>query len=133
MQLAQAAKEKMHAPVFSFAASATTKSEGTNPIPQSDAATRFFKTNPTTQLAKNSRLGHRLPTAVLYPGIGLSISNTATGFAHPLYDSHGRPRCTGKERDAETGLDFFKARYFSGAQGRFSISRRMRLPGLISS
>jgi RHS repeat-associated protein len=27
---------------------------------------------------------------------------------------------TGKERDAESGLDFFKARYFSGAQGRFT-------------
>jgi len=26
---------------------------------------------------------------------------------------------TGQERDAETGLDFFAARYFSGAQGRF--------------
>lgn len=26
---------------------------------------------------------------------------------------------TGKERDAETGLDFFEARYYSGAQGRF--------------
>ncbi len=27
---------------------------------------------------------------------------------------------TGKERDAETGLDFFGARYFSAAQGRFT-------------
>lgn len=27
---------------------------------------------------------------------------------------------TGKERDAETGLDYFGARYYSGAQGRFS-------------
>jgi RHS repeat-associated protein len=27
---------------------------------------------------------------------------------------------TGKERDAETSLDFFGARYFSGAQGRFT-------------
>jgi RHS repeat-associated protein len=27
---------------------------------------------------------------------------------------------TGKERDAETGLDWFKNRYFSGAQGRFT-------------
>jgi len=27
---------------------------------------------------------------------------------------------TGKERDAEIGLDFFGARYFSGAQGRFT-------------
>jgi RHS repeat-associated protein len=27
---------------------------------------------------------------------------------------------TGKERDAETGLDYFGARYFSGAQGRWT-------------
>jgi RHS repeat-associated protein len=27
---------------------------------------------------------------------------------------------SGKERDAETGLDYFGARYFSGAQGRFT-------------
>jgi RHS repeat-associated protein len=29
-------------------------------------------------------------------------------------------RITGKERDSETGLDYFGARYFSEAQGRFS-------------
>ncbi len=29
-------------------------------------------------------------------------------------------RFTGKERDAETGLDYFGARYYSGAQGRFT-------------
>lgn len=29
-------------------------------------------------------------------------------------------RCTGKERDAETGLDYFEARYYSSAQGRFT-------------
>jgi RHS repeat-associated protein len=93
---------------------------GTNPIPQPDAATRFFKTNPTFQLAQNSRLGHQLPTAILYQGLGVAISNNAISFRHPLYDSHVRPRCTGKERDAETGLDFFGARYFSGPQGRFT-------------
>ncbi len=27
---------------------------------------------------------------------------------------------TSKERDAESGLDYFGARYFSGAQGRFT-------------
>jgi RHS repeat-associated protein len=27
---------------------------------------------------------------------------------------------TGKERDAESGLDYFGARYFSGAQGRWT-------------
>ena len=31
-----------------------------------------------------------------------------------------RLRFTGKERDAETGLDYFGARYFSGAQGRWT-------------
>src|SRR5712692_6244899 len=30
------------------------------------------------------------------------------------------PRFTGKERDAETGLDFFGFRYLSGAQGRWT-------------
>jgi RHS repeat-associated protein len=29
-------------------------------------------------------------------------------------------RFTGKERDAETGLDYFESRYFSSAQGRFT-------------
>src|SRR5947207_1007563 len=31
-----------------------------------------------------------------------------------------RQKFTGKERDAESGLDFFEARYFSGPQGRFT-------------
>jgi RHS repeat-associated protein len=37
-----------------------------------------------------------------------------------LYDSGIRSCCSAKERDAETGLDFFGARYFSAAQGRFT-------------
>ena len=32
---------------------------------------------------------------------------------------------TGKERDTETGLDYFGARYFSGAQGRFTSPDRI--------
>ncbi|MDM7995528.1 MAG: RHS repeat-associated core domain-containing protein, partial [Acidobacteriota bacterium] len=50
----------------------------------------------------------------------------------------GRPSCfnandnkvkfTGKERDAETGLDYFLARYYSGAQGRFTSPDTPLLP-----
>jgi RHS repeat-associated protein len=42
-----------------------------------------------------------------------SVSCSSTH--HPDILSHS----TGKERDAETGLDYFLARYYSGAQGRF--------------
>jgi RHS repeat-associated protein len=35
------------------------------------------------------------------------------------YDSRAPQKFTGKERDVETGLDYFLARYYSGAQGRF--------------
>jgi len=35
---------------------------------------------------------------------------------------------TGKERDSETGLDFFGARYFSGAQGRWTTADWSSVP-----
>ena len=60
-------------------------------------------------LAENSRL--RLP---------LAKSNTTTGMPAGLRRTDARSRSTGKERDSETGLDFMEARYFSGAQGRFT-------------
>lgn len=44
----------------------------------------------------------------------------APGLCGCLYDSGGRSRSTGKERDAETGLDYFGARYLSAAQGRWT-------------
>ncbi len=34
--------------------------------------------------------------------------------------ANGDAKFAGKERDAETALDSFGARYFSGAQGRFT-------------
>jgi RHS repeat-associated protein len=36
------------------------------------------------------------------------------------YDSRAPQKFTGKERDAETGLDYFLARYYSASQGRFT-------------
>ena len=37
-----------------------------------------------------------------------------------LVECSAAPQFTGKERDAETGLDYFGARYMSSAQGRFT-------------
>jgi RHS repeat-associated protein len=37
-----------------------------------------------------------------------------------LYDDGIISRSTGKERDAESGLDYFGARYYGSALGRFS-------------
>jgi len=71
-------------------------------------------------LAENPHRGHRLPTAARHRGFTPTNSNTATGFQAFLYDSGRRSRSTGKERDAESGLDYFGARYFSGAQGRWT-------------
>ncbi|MDQ2842804.1 MAG: RHS repeat-associated core domain-containing protein [Acidobacteriota bacterium] len=70
-------------------------------------------------LSQNSHRGHQLPTPVLYPGIGFAISNTTTGLHGTLYDEGRRSRGTGKQRDQETGLDYFGARYYGSNMGRF--------------
>jgi RHS repeat-associated protein len=75
---------------------------------------------PLAALAQNSHPAHQLPTAILHRGFGFVISNTATSFHTSSYDFRVGPRCSSKERDSETGLDFFGARYFSSAQGRFT-------------
>lgn len=52
-----------------------------------------------------------------YEPFGAEIVRTGEGYG----SSGENPRkFTGKERDAETGLDYFGARYFSAAQGRFT-------------
>jgi RHS repeat-associated protein len=47
---------------------------------------------------------------------GVGIRSAALGYGA---DST-RQKFTGKERDAETGLDYFLARYYSSVQGRFT-------------
>ena len=47
------------------------------------------------------------------------IWSPARGSCYGLADGVSQ-RYTGMERDSEAGLDFFGARYFSGAQGRFT-------------
>jgi RHS repeat-associated protein len=53
-------------------------------------------------------MGKEIPTE-----LGGRESGNFHGAAGP------RVKFTGKERDAESGLDYFGARYYSGAQGRF--------------
>ena len=45
----------------------------------------------------------------------MTNSTASSSAQHPAFAL----QFTGKERDAETGLDYFGARYYSGAQGRF--------------
>ena len=71
-------------------------------------------------LAEKPQPGHQPLSSTFRPGFLLSISNIATGLNDPRYENRVGPRSTSKERDAETGLDFFGARYFSASQGRFT-------------
>jgi len=70
-----------------------------------------------TRTSENSRLG--LEAFVNAPQAGFAPVNqqNALGLRADVRQTHVRSRCTGKERDAETGLDYFGARYMSSAQG----------------
>ena len=69
-------------------------------------------------LGENSHQGVPTSTHALYKGFGFVISNTALGLKRSLYDEGVRSRYTGKERDTESGLDYFGARYYSSNMGR---------------
>ena len=72
------------------------------------------------QLSENSHQGFLSFKTTSHQAWSVSISMNASGIEECLYDSGRRTRSTGKERDTETGLDNFLARYYSGAQGRFT-------------
>jgi len=52
-------------------------------------------------------------------GAEIPSGNNSRGACYAGTDNP-KQKFTGKERDAETGLDYFGARYFSGTQGRFT-------------
>jgi RHS repeat-associated protein len=70
-------------------------------------------------LAENSRRGSWTYSGTLHQGFEVAISSTSLGIIDPLYDGDVRSRCTGKERDAESGLDYFGARYYASSMGRW--------------
>jgi len=55
----------------------------------------------------------------LHPGITWSNSTTALGLRTLAVENRVRSRCTGKERDSESGLDEIGARYYGSSLGRF--------------
>jgi RHS repeat-associated protein len=75
-------------------------------------------TDPDPMVKVAERHDYRPYGEELFAGTGgrTTAMGYPDGSAAPLVNQ----QFTGKERDAETGLDYFGARYFSGAQGRFT-------------
>ena len=71
-------------------------------------------------LLQNSRLGLPAQVPIWEPGFLIGNHQNALGLRAELRQTRVGSRCSGKERDVETGLDFFGARYLSSAQGRFT-------------
>ena len=70
-------------------------------------------------LLQNSRLGLAAQVPICEPGFPFGNQQNALGLRADVRQTHVRSRCTGKERDWESGLDFSQARYYSAWQGRF--------------
>jgi RHS repeat-associated protein len=71
------------------------------------------------QFAENSRLGFGTAASTSRWASGFSISSSTLDLSVPLYDGRVGSRCTGKERDSESQLDYFGARYYASSMGRF--------------
>jgi RHS repeat-associated protein len=71
------------------------------------------------QLAGNSRQGLGPVASTMHWASGWVISSTSLGIKGSLYDGDAGPRSTGKERDYESGNDYFGKRYYASSMGRF--------------
>ncbi len=69
---------------------------------------------------KKPHQGVATKKSALFLGHELSNSTTALGLRGQAALNRIGSRCTGKERDAETGLDYFGKRYYGSALGRFT-------------
>lgn len=88
-----------------------------------DIPPEAFAPQPPTAAGYNASSGGlppgALPPGVVLPGMPMAQGGRTTEQGYGLYDGI-RQQFTGKERDTETGLDYFGARYYSSAQGRFT-------------
>ncbi|MDZ7639829.1 MAG: RHS repeat-associated core domain-containing protein [Bryobacterales bacterium] len=112
---------------FIYDASGQLAAEYTTAGPSGSGATHYLTTDHlgstrlVTDASKNVISRHDyLPFGYeIYTGI--TSRTTAQGYSpNPSTLATPTQRFTGKERDAETGLDYFGARYLSGAMGRFT-------------
>jgi len=71
------------------------------------------------QLAGNSPQGFGHVASRMYWASGWVISSNTLGIKESLYDGDAGSRSTGKERDTESGNDYFGARFYSSNVGRF--------------
>ena len=85
------------------------------PLPSADPPTGTH-----VYLFQNSRLGLPAQVPIWEPGFLIGNHQNALGLRAALRQTRVGSRCSGKERDGETGLDYFGARYLLAAQGRFT-------------
>jgi RHS repeat-associated protein len=71
------------------------------------------------QLAGNSRQGFGPVDGTMRWASSWVISSNTLGIKGSLYDGDAGSRSPGKERDSESGNDYFGARYFGSSMGRF--------------
>ena len=72
-------------------------------------------------VVENSRQGFQLRSSTLRWASSEVKSRTALGMSGTLYDERIRSRCTGKERDTESGLDYFGRRHYASTMGRWMV------------
>ncbi len=70
-------------------------------------------------LSEKPRLGVPSWNPALHQGIGEANCTSAIGLRASQSLNRVQPRYTGKERDSESGLDYFGARYYGSSMGRF--------------
>lgn len=71
------------------------------------------------ELSENSRLGSATSNPALYPGQSGYNCTALLGLQWSLNQTCVGSRSTGKERDTESGNDYFNARYYASSMGRF--------------
>jgi len=71
------------------------------------------------QLSEKPHQGVPSSNPALYLGHEVCKSTTALGLRAALHLERVKSRYTGKERDTESGNDYFGARYFGSSMGRF--------------